>query len=70
MKNKIAWVKELHLTNKIEWVVMYTDFCISNARFYEENEVSNLPKAVQNFISKHTRKEFDDNRYTKSFIYK
>ena len=69
MTNKIAYVKENHLTNKIVWVVMYNDFCISSARFYEESEASNLPKAVQNFISKHPRKEFEDNRFTKSFIY-
>lgn len=69
MTNKIAYVKENHLQNKITWVVMFTDFCISSARFYEGNDLSDLPVYVIGWIKKHERKIFDDNRYTKSFIY-
>ena len=68
MSNKIAYVRENHLsTGRITWVVMHTDYCISNANFYDEIDV--LPKRVLNFINTHERKVFDDNRFTKSFIY-
>lgn len=70
MTNKIAYVKENHLANnKIVWVVMFTDYCISSASFYEENDISELPVYVVEWIKKHERKVFDDNKFTKSFIY-